>query len=163
MAGFTLLELILVLVLLGFVTVLTVPALSKTLHALKLRSVTQDVAGTMRHVRERAILERTPQWLAFDIQEDLYWTGRGNPEEAASEGLGEQPFVRLPTEINLNGFTWINGERTEDQGWFAFYPDGSASGGTVLLAMREGKKTTEISLNPFTGLASVAQGPTDAQ
>lgn len=153
--GFTLIELIVVLVIIGLTTVLTVPALSRQLNSLKLKTSAREMSAIARHVREQAILKQFPQWVGLDLGKDLYWVGEGIAEEEFDSENKKKKIVTLPAEVDLKGFEWMNKVEDITANWIQFYPDGSSSGGLITLVNRKGKGVAEIHFNPFTGLATV--------
>ena len=153
--GFTLIELVVVLAIIGLLTVLTVPALSRQLNSLKLKTSVREMSSVVRHVREQAILKQFPQWVGLDLGNDFYWVGEGIAEEEFESEYNKKKILTLPAEVDLKGFEWMNKVEDIEANWIQFYPDGSSSGGLVTLVNRNGKGAGEINLNPFTGLATV--------
>lgn len=153
--GFTLIELIVVLIIISLLTVLTVPVLSRQLNSLKLKTSVREMRSVVRHVREQVILKQLPQWVGLDLENDLYWIGEGIAEEEFESDNKKKKIVTLPVEVDLKGFEWMNKVEDIEANWIQFYPDGSSSGGLITLVNRNGKGAAEIYLNPFTGLATV--------
>ncbi len=64
--GFTLLELIVTLLVLGLAAAVVTPAIGRGTEALQARAQVAGFAATLRHVRERAITTQRPQRISFD-------------------------------------------------------------------------------------------------
>ena len=159
--GFTLIELVIVLVIVGLITTLTLPVFSKSFYGLGLRKSVQEMRSAVRYSRGEAILHRTPKWLAFDIEEDLYWFGDGPAGIEAVLGARMDEATRLPNGVDIEGFGWFDGTMAEQVGWIQFYPNGSSSGGFLLLAEVDGERTARIVMEPFTGLSHVETDSND--
>ncbi len=150
--GFTLLELLLVLALVGLITGVIMPRLGGSLSGVKLRSATNSVAAMMRYARSQAAAEQLPHQVVFD-------SGSGNvvlrTAEDAGGGAGSSLKVyELPAEVEIAGIK--SGARAvfgEGKNGFIFYPGGSCSGGEVLLAV--GSRSYLIRLDRITGLVEV--------
>jgi len=78
--GFTLIEILLVLAVLGIVTAMAIPSFTRSFAQLQLRDAANDVAYVMRYAQSRAINTRRPLKLMFDEQLTSYWL-----EEAIQE------------------------------------------------------------------------------
>ena len=65
-AGFTLLELIVTLLVLGLAAAVVTPAIGRGTEALQARAEVAGFAATLRHVRERAITTQRPQRISLD-------------------------------------------------------------------------------------------------
>ena len=138
--GFTLIEMIVVLVVVGLVMGLVLargPMRSKTLEA---RAAARDIAQTLRAARARAIAANRPVEFFLDPGQHSFRVGAG-----AANGL--PPWLDLsaaagPGETFGNRIVAIR-----------FAPDGSASGGRIELA--NGKLRLSIGVDWLTGRVSV--------
>jgi len=154
-AGFTLLEMMMVLVLMGLLTALTLPLFSGTMTQLEMRKTVQEMVSVVRHAREKAVLEQAPQWVGLDLMEDYYWLEEGYADEEIGSVPEGEKFSSLPRQVDLKHFEWMGGGKESERAWIQFYPDGSSSGGSITLVNRSGNRAARISLNPFTGLVRV--------
>ena len=153
--GFTLIELVIVMVIVGLITTLTLPVFSKSFYGLGLRKSVQELRSAVRYSRGEAIINKTPKWLAFDIEEEQYWFGDGLADEETVLNSQEEDSIRLPDGVDLDGFSWFDGSDAERVGWVQFYPNGSSSGGSLSLGEVYGERMARIVMEPFTGLSRV--------
>jgi general secretion pathway protein H len=126
--GFTLMELLVVLVIASLAISMVGPAFQRLLPGLTLEAESRKLAGLLRHARSQAILSGAPVALSQD---------------AESGGLllsyREQPYV-LPEHFSLTlepgpGAT----EAAVGVTQILFYPRGDSSGGSLSLALDDGR------------------------
>ncbi|MFM8332280.1 MAG: GspH/FimT family pseudopilin [Candidatus Methylumidiphilus sp.] len=122
-SGFTLLEMMLVLVVAALLAAVAVPNMQPAMASMQLRSATQDVASALRHTRGQALSRGREAEFALNVKKHFYRVaGR------------HKPYV-LPESVKLELFTAdMLMDADEGQGRIVFYPDGSASGGRVTLS-----------------------------
>ena len=144
--GFTLLEMILVMVVAAVVAVVAVPNFQPAIANMQLKSATADVASALRHTRGEALSQGREAEFVLNVNQHFYKiTGRKKP-------------YALPTSVTLKLFT-ADFLTSEGQGSILFYPDGSASGGRVTL---EGAgKTRLVDVNWLTGAIVVREETND--
>jgi general secretion pathway protein H len=139
--GFSLIELLLVLLLIGVGAVIAVPSVERGLKERVVKQSALGLAATARDLRSRAIYEGFPHRLILDAAENSY---RSVP--------GQKTF--LPPDVMLSGVT--GGEPlTNDSRQFFFFPNGSVLGGEIRLAREEGTSAYVITLNPLSGRVAV--------
>ena len=117
--GFTLLELLVVLSILGLALTIAVPRITQAISGPRLERLAQDAAIGLRKARSLAVAEGRPIAVTIDTAD-----GRlSGPDES----LG----LDLPATISL-GFETVTGVRVEEgEALLRFFPDGSASGGRL--------------------------------
>ena len=131
--GFTLIEMLVVLAVLGMVLAVTLLHGRSRNPALEASSAAGIVAAVLRAARAQAIAEDRPVRVSVDpAQHSLRVNGR--PPRTLRPEIAAVP----PTGI-------------------AFAPDGSASGGAVLVA--EGAHRLAVQVDWLTGRVSVAEAP----
>ncbi|MFV3128972.1 GspH/FimT family pseudopilin [Niveispirillum sp. KHB5.9] len=116
-AGFTLLEMLVVLLLLGVATALVAPRLS--LGRAALDADARTLAMVLSDAREQAVLTGEPVTLALNLA-DPGWGGGNLPATSSLHVEGD-------AELMADGVARIR-----------FLPDGSASGATIRLTGRGG-------------------------
>ncbi len=140
-AGFTLLELLAVLALMGLLLGLTLPSLMHTWEREKHRAALRELTTALRTARSEAVTKSQTVRLFLNLQ-----TGRYRLEGAAREGA--LTGMRL-SDARL---VWQNLEKT--QGYIAFYGDGSSSGGALTLIDATGRRYL-LEVKPVTGKVSL--------
>ncbi|MCU7921984.1 MAG: prepilin-type N-terminal cleavage/methylation domain-containing protein [Candidatus Thiodiazotropha sp. (ex Dulcina madagascariensis)] len=121
--GFTLIELMLVLVVLALLVTLTPPLFEKAFPALKLKAAARDLAQEIRYVQQTAILTGRPMQVRFNLQTHAYQSDQVNGGEVRALPEGIRFVTRdgpMPAEDRQRLI-------------LVFYPDGSSSGGLLLL------------------------------
>ncbi len=144
--GFTLIEMIVVLVIMGLVLGLVVARGPSRSPGFLLRSEAKVLASTLSEARGRAIA--TDRDVVVGISRDppgLTVTGR--------------PSVALPPSLTLALLT-ADGNAEPLGRRLVFHPDGGADGGGLLLANQAGRMAIAVAW--LTGRISVAARPADA-
>lgn len=99
--GFTLLELIVVLVLIGLLLVVTVPTLRNNLIDDPLRSTGRKLIGYIGGVRERAIREQQSYLLYIDMDENRLWYVRESDDKNDEAEPPEKGTLHVDTSVDL--------------------------------------------------------------
>ena len=136
--GFTLLELLVVLAVLGLALTFAVPAFRP--DALVLSRTGGELASALKATRATAIAQGRPQSVTVDASARLV-----TPGGAAS--------VEVPQGAVL-AFAATAGRPQAEGGRLVFYPDGSASGGSVTLTLRQ--RVWRADIDWLTGRIAVA-------
>ncbi|MCK5009171.1 MAG: GspH/FimT family pseudopilin [Deltaproteobacteria bacterium] len=168
--GFTLIELILVLVIIGFLTSLVAPAIT-SLAGLKLKTATRKMAAGLRYARSQAVTTGSEYQVIFDIEKgemiieslqeeekpysDDYEDGE-EEEEVSAKRMKKRKTYTIPKEVRLARVVIDGEEITEDQAWIDFYPNGSCSGGEIFL-MDEKEREYRIALEFITGVVKITE------
>lgn len=133
--GFTLLELILVMVILSTVLAMAAPSLRGFFGSRKTHDEAAQLLALTQFARSQAISEGIIYRLNFDTTERTYWL--------TSQRAGV--FEELKTEFGYV-FTFPNDitveledvDKDEDEMFFAFTPQGTVTAGTIRLIDRRG-------------------------
>ncbi len=98
--GFTLLELVVVIGLLGLMLVITVPRFRQALMTNELKASTRKIVGLVRGVRDRAIRDHSAYLLHIEIGASRFWVAvdGASPEEII---LAKDNGFRLPAEVRV--------------------------------------------------------------
>lgn len=144
--GFSLLELILVLLVVSLVMAIAYPSMSRGRTAFHLRAVARDVINALRVAREAAVTEQKSMQVVIDSRAQ---------EVTVSDDVGEGARTyRLPDDIKVSGLT-SRGEE-ELQGLFVvrFSSNGSCDNAQIVLKADSGAEV-KIIVDPLIGSARI--------
>jgi len=140
-AGFTLIEMIVVIAVLGFALALIVGFRPPWSRGLEIDTAAAELAAQLRLARSQAIAGNRAVAVEFDLAGHRYRAGGG----------AVRPF---PAKLAVELLT-IAGERHgADIGDIRFHPDGSSTGGRIVLADRT--RRVAIGVDWLTGRIGVA-------
>jgi general secretion pathway protein H len=142
--GFSLLELVLVLLLLGVSMALVLPNIGRGLQDREVRNSALGLAAAARELRSRALADGVPQRLVLNLPQNSYLVARSTE-------------IQLPPEIR---FVSVDGGEAldRDQKSFYFFPNGSILAGEIVLAGSAKSITYSIRFEALTGRVQVARG-----
>jgi general secretion pathway protein H len=118
--GFTLVELLVVLVIASLILALVGTSISRSISGAEMRNAAHNVAASLRYTRTRAILSKSEQVFLVDT-------------EAHSYRAADREQATLPEGMNLELNTARSELTSETAGGIRFYPDGGSTGGNVRL------------------------------
>lgn len=140
-AGFTLIEMIVVLAILSFALVLITGFRPLRSRSLEINTAAADIAAQMRLARSAAIAGNRPVAVEFDLAGHSYHTGN-----AARR--------RLSPNFSLELLTILGERRDANIGGIRFNPDGSSTGGRIVIS--DGSQRLAIGVDWLTGRVGVA-------
>lgn len=164
-AGFTLIELGLVLLIISISLVLVVPRFRDQSHA-QLIAQTRKLAATFRFLQQEAILNGRVYRLTFDLDQQRYFVTAADtddPEGAFADAGGIlSREVVLPSTVQISDVNMplSGGKVYEGLGWVQFYPDGYVDPSVVHLDNGQEVYTLYVD-QPLTGRANVQSGYLD--
>jgi general secretion pathway protein H len=166
--GFTLLELLVVLLLMGVFAAFVLPRVGGSLPGLQLRTAARKMAATFRYATQRAMTEQMTYAVRLNNEAGVVTlatvpvsgvlSADPYPETATQSSTLDR--WQLPEEIRMRFPLDRSDQTAGDDYVIFFYPDGSGSGGAVRLAASNGRQM-EIQTDFITGEATirdVAQG-----
>ena len=143
-AGFTLLELIVTLSILGLALSLIVGYKPPWSSGLGLRGTAAELASGLRLARSEAILRNQSIAFEIDLAGHRYRVGGGAVRQ-------------LPAQLKLALLTVTGEQHYAAQGDIRFNPDGSSTGGRIEVA--DGARSIAVGVDWLSGRVSVAEGP----
>jgi len=123
-AGFTLIEVLVVLVMLAVLAGTVAFNMSGSLKATKIRAASKDLVAALRYTRSQAVMKHEEQRLMINVADKSY-IAPGKPKKILPEGMELKVFA-AESEIP-----------SEDAAGFRFFSDGSSTGGRVTLIYDE--------------------------
>ncbi len=145
-SGFSLLEIIVVMVVLALASVLVLPSLTSGLSGLELDAAARDMVTLMKKARSQAISEQKVFRVMLQISPD-------QPADAYSyvnEYEEEIKAFHFPSGVR------ILVEDSQSSGRISFYPNGRSSGFQFMLRNEQGK-TLLVDVDPVTGFARLSR------
>jgi general secretion pathway protein H len=140
-AGFTLVELLFVMVIIALVMGLVATSLSRSVSGAESRVAAHKVAAALRYTRTRAILDKTETVFLVDTERRTY------------QAPGREAVV-LPEGMDVLLTTARSELTSEDAGGIRFFPDGGSTGGHVDLIVRGREYRVDVAW--LTGEATLA-------
>lgn len=141
-AGFTLLEMLAVIVLIGVTGAAIAVSVSQGLAAARVRAASRDVAAALRYTRLQAIVHAQSEVFELDT------TGR-------SYHAPGRPVHVLPQGMQLAVTAAAEDQKDNHTARIRFFPDGSSTGGRVTL--RRGAREWHVNVAWLTGAVSVVR------
>lgn len=133
--GFTIIELIIVLIIVGLGMSLVAPRLSRDVTKARFKSDLKKVSSTLRYARSRAIFTGRKQSVNFNSESGEYWMeGKARMHLAEPGRFGQIKVVKFKDDDS-------------ELKRIDFNANGSTSGGTIAIAM--GKDSAVIEVTPF--------------
>jgi general secretion pathway protein H len=139
--GFTLIEVIVTLALLGFALALVVRYKPPWSSGLGLEATAAELASGLRLARSEAIASNQSVAFDLDVKGHRYRVGVGTER-------------RLPANLSIELMTIAGEQLVPGSGDIRFHPDGSSTGGRITLAA--GQRRMAVGVDWLTGRISVA-------
>jgi general secretion pathway protein H len=147
-AGFTLLELTLVLLIMAIAMAIVGPAIEGGFDSREVRRAARQIASTMHHLRGEAVATGHPTAMRIDQRENTIETvGGGRWAALTDRAVIESVSGAIPSG---------------DDVWdIRFFPNGSNTGATVVLANSRDRTRNRllVSLDPLLGTINVGDAP----
>jgi len=154
-AGFTLLEIMLVMAIIAMASVIVIPNLSG-LEARTFTAQVRDANSILNYARRIAVVTGQPRTASFFISND---TTEVAEDEASRDyqAVGASRWDSYGTAVRFRDSTDREVD-VDDKIDITFYPEGGSTGGTLLLS--QGDQQVLLIVDPFTGRIST-QNPED--
>ena len=148
--GFTLIEVMLVVVIILIAAGITVPKFKGTFKSTQMTDATRSTVRIARYARSLSILKQEPCTLRFETNRLMLVCGTNSATPEASR--------KLPEDIRISAFENLAEEGGASDGSRAvqFYPGGMNDGFKVTLSADETRRAT-IVCNPISGKITVVE------
>jgi prepilin-type N-terminal cleavage/methylation domain-containing protein len=134
--GFTLLEVIVVVVLFSILVTFALPVLDEFYSSSNEKKAASDVLVALRSARSYSVSQNLEFRVAFDLDSQIFWLERGNRAEKSSAWVKVNNFVEFPVGLqmktgascNKNAVSHGDGTVAADNR-IQFNPDGTCGSG----------------------------------
>jgi general secretion pathway protein H len=116
--GFSLIEMIAVLVLIALVFAMVSMSFSKSLSSAKIQAASRDLVAALRFTRGQAIVRGKSTSLELDVENNRYM-------------VPGRHVVNLPPNMRMSLLTADNEVTGQNSGRIRFFPDGASTGGHI--------------------------------
>lgn len=162
LAGYTLLELLVVLIIISLVSAMVVPKLVGSLASLNIQTAAKRMASSLRYAREQAVSEKTTCVALFDIDEHrlLIFSNQDKLDETSPDLSSEAEVSKtrlvyeLPTDITVEKIESSSGDVESEPFRIYFFPNGSSTGGKITLR-NERRKRFQITVDFITASVKI--------
>jgi len=161
--GFSLIEMVLVLALIGIITALIAPGLVNNFTSVRLKTSAQKTVAIITYTRNQAVFKKKFVWLLFDRKMNrvavIDPTGEGKAVNISSAAASDafSPSTKAyfyPEDVLIEKLVIGGKEVSDPQGVFIFYPNGSSSGGEIGLRAKNARSYC-ITIDPLMSTAKV--------
>jgi prepilin-type N-terminal cleavage/methylation domain-containing protein len=145
--GFTLLELIVVIALLGIMLVFTVPRFHETLFLDETKTGSRWIIGKIQALKEAALRNQKQYSLHINLDTEQFWetSASMSAEELEMAALNASP---LPSGLKIADIEYpIRGKITSGQTDITFYKNGTSD--KVMIHLQDGDKYVSYLIEPF--------------
>jgi len=151
--GFTLVELLLVIVLIGVVLVLAVPSMRDVLTGDNLKKASRQFIGLERKLRGEAVRDQIDYILCLDLPNSTYWVLASDMTPEKQDEIKKIP-KHLPSDVAILDVVGENNKKQSDgEVRIKFGKNNICSPAVIHLAYEEDKMT--IVINPFLGVTDI--------
>jgi general secretion pathway protein H len=134
--GFTLLEMLVVIVLIGLASVAVSFSVTQGLASARVRAASSELAGALRATRAQAIVRGKEQVFDVDTRANSYRDTR-------------KKDVALPKGLRVSITSASQDQPNDHTGRIRFFPDGSSTGGRITL--QSGQRQWHVNVSWLTG------------
>lgn len=130
--GFSLIELLVVIIIAVSIATLGAPRLTGTLELLQLKRLTQKMITSLHSTRTLAISKGKEAVWQLDLKQHYFRYGQ------------QAKKISYPEDIDISLTTASREQLSESRGNIRFFPDGSATGGEVIISQNNRQYSIKI-------------------
>lgn len=161
-AGFTLIELVVVLIVVGISLGLVLPQVGGFLYRDDMKTCVRKLARTIDHARSRAIVTGTIWAVIFDFTGNAFWAAPVQYERTSEDaepvlkyGAPEEKNT-LPDEVHFTTIqVWDQEPMDHDQAVIRILPRGLTEPALITLEDKAQERKVSLQLQPFGGRLSL--------
>ncbi len=143
--GISLIEMLVVLAIISIVLASTVPTFRQPNDGSRPRLLAAEIAAQMRAVRAMAVARNNERAFVLNAGERTY-VFEGQPNAS-----------KIPLGINMTLITSRQHVRTIDEARLVFFPDGTSTGGRLLISQRQ--QNLVVTVDWLTGSVTIGDTP----
>jgi general secretion pathway protein H len=161
--GFTLFELLVVMLIISLIAALVMPQTAASLPGVRLKSAARAVAASLRYARSRAVYESTPYVAIFDsTRKFLAVEPIETPLDAAeSDGIRKildtsklEKVYEFPDGIEFDVLNRPAGDEDPEIFPILFFPGGDSTGGKIILENLRRRQYT-VAVDTISGMVAI--------
>jgi len=153
--GFSLIELIVVLVLISISLSLVAPSLSRFSKNIELKATVKKISAILRYCRSEAINRGKVYQVFFDSElREIRVQSVASSEEKGKEDKNFPKTYPVPIGVKMKEVNTEMPQYPSDLPTIEFYPNGASNGGNILFDT-EDRSGFRISVNFLTGIVTV--------
>jgi general secretion pathway protein H len=162
-SGFTLFELLVVILIISLISALVMPQMTASLPGVQLKSSTRAVAASLRYARSRAVYESTPYVAIFDNSQRLLAVEPIETPMDAAETSGIKKILdtaklekvyEFPDGIEFDVLNRNTANEDPEVFPILFFPRGDSTGGKIVLENLRRRQYT-ITVDTITGTVAI--------
>lgn len=151
--GFTFFELIIVMVIVGFMTFLAIPRFFNSMTHVELKSTVRQTIAILHQARDMAYFQKKKIKIAFDLEKNSIAVSQYTDEKfvpvkkldySFSEGINIKQCKKKDEQVTKGIFDIF------------FLPNGNSSGGNIILSNRKNREY-EVEVDFITGNAHIIE------
>ena len=152
-SGFTLLELLVVIVLAGVIVALAVPSMRDTLTGDNLKKASRQFIGMERKLSGEAVRDQIDYILCLDLPNSAYWVVASDMTPEKQDEIKKNP-QHLSSDVVILDIVGENNKKQSDgEARIKFGKNNICSPAVIHLAYEEDRMT--IVINPFLGVTEI--------
>jgi len=156
-SGFTLLELVVVLTIVGMASALALPTLGDGLRQWRMQGAVRELATLFKFTRNQSVAQRVPFQVVLDRARGVYWLDHPekfalfDPERGGERGIR---LYALPAGFRFGEAAVAGIPSAGERVGILFFPKGNSTGGEIEILDPKGRRY-RIVVDPLTGQARV--------
>lgn len=157
LSGFSLAELVVVLVLIGIVLTVALPRFTGFGEAERLRAAARSLANLAFEAHSQAAAKSRPWFLCLDLKTRRAWLSTVRPGKEGDAGRESRDWI-FPDDVLVTDVIHpLSGLVREGRLSFGYWPQGGGEPGTIHLKNEDGQELT-LFIRPFLGRVDVEEG-----
>ena len=140
--GFTLLEMMVVLIIMALILVIVPPFLPNVIASTHVKSAARELAASLKHARSQAVNHQSETTLVVNVDQNKYVITEGSTNIKSNKQTYKH--LALPDEAALSLITAESEQLSRHVGQVRFFPDGSSTGGQIKLTFKDQEYIVDV-------------------